>query len=291
MLPTILGGKSVEAGTMVASHTVALEIRSAEGEMIGTCSGVIIDPKVILTAGHCLTREGLRVRVKFGLGGKAGFLSEAESALYVSSKIPVKSKIPIKSKKRGEPSTDPLPKSPWENGELTFDPKLRSEILADIESRISLKTYSGAAFAPSVFFDLAVIKIEGLPPGFSPVEMASESPWFRMPVVVAGFGTDSRKASEAQLQLRQTTQFISGQAALRNGRPYAFEVYAPTLDGMCFGDSGGPTFVEADGGLKLLGINNGVTNNCASAGWITHPLYFRAFLEEAIRSLGERHLI
>ncbi len=77
---TQLGGYEVPADNTIARSTVLLEL--LDGIDTHRCTGVIVDPLFVLTAGHCLYKDGLTINVKFGSGGRKGFTDEVTALNY-----------------------------------------------------------------------------------------------------------------------------------------------------------------------------------------------------------------
>lgn len=62
---SIMGGKPVDADSLVAKSTIFLTVGGYEDAF---CSGVIIGKRAVLTAAHCVTEDIPKIRVGIGLG-------------------------------------------------------------------------------------------------------------------------------------------------------------------------------------------------------------------------------
>jgi hypothetical protein len=267
----------VKGDSPVASQTVFLKIfESAEKKKGSRCSGVIIAPKLILTAGHCLKYRGLIIDVHFGLGGSNGFKEVIQSKTYVSSKIAA-----------GEANNSETAVDPFTDGFLAYNEAAYAAFVASAEARTKLENLSGEAFASEdEFRDLAVIKIDHLPKGYRPVRFFYPRDLkFGQPLISAGFGLSSRTQSKITIELKSIPQKLIGHATDSGNTTHALQIFSKD-GGICMGDSGGPTFIEDNGELKLVGINDSVFNNCANSKWISLPLHYGEFLLKAIFELG-----
>lgn len=65
----ILNGASCDPSR---SPVVRLNMRSADGSVLGSCTGTIVAPRVVLTAAHCLDEGVASVRVWLGSGAEIG---------------------------------------------------------------------------------------------------------------------------------------------------------------------------------------------------------------------------
>jgi hypothetical protein len=277
---TVLGGSFVDRGNPIASSTVFIEMLEPNGEKLGECSGVIIGRAFILTAGHCLPRRNMSVNVGFGLGGKAGFKHAIRSSLYYSSKAEQE----VNEKGPEGPEQD----SP-SHEYLDFDKDGRRVFLEVIHRRNGFLNQNGRGkISEKNFLDFAVIKIDRLPPGYQPaLPFQPVSLPFKAPAYVVGFGLNTRHLRRAQPILKVATEYAIGYASVGDRHPYAIELYSPDEnEGLCSGDSGGPTFIEINGKLQLLGINKSGIEGCAGSGWISLPQSYRKFFERAASILG-----
>lgn len=68
---TDLGGSAIVNGNACSpsgASIALLQEQDAAGASLGDCSGTVIAPRAVLTAGHCVTSEVSRIQVTFGEG-------------------------------------------------------------------------------------------------------------------------------------------------------------------------------------------------------------------------------
>jgi hypothetical protein len=282
---TVIGGVLAQPGNSFAPYIVEIDTLNGEGKVDGQCTGVIIDPKVILTAGHCLPEKGLGARVRFGLGGSRGYIKSVTSRLYVSSY----EEWPTGTVEQQEEEQG---NELWVNGNLRYDRQDKIEFWRRAHARWEYVNFAGfEEYSERKFFDLALIKIDGIPDGFSPIRFYTGSVPFRTLVVVAGYGVDNRKRSKVRKSLKWSPQVVIGHATPPNKSTHAFQVYSPSGASMCMGDSGGPAFILANGKVELLGLNILVDNICITSAWVNSPLHYKDFLERALKKLNVSYSI
>ena len=109
--------------------------------------------------------------------------------------------------------------------------------------------------------DLGVIKFSGgLPAGFVPVQLGHFSPTPNSLVTLAGYGVRSGVSHAGAGILRQTkTQILTPTTKTEL-------ITDDRKQGSCFGDSGGPAFVEGPGGRIQIGVTSrGLNSTCTKA--------------------------
>ena len=134
--------------------------------------------------------------------------------------------------------------------------------------------------------DLALIHFTGgLEPGFEPVSLANgkHSLTFSTKVFLAGFGVSLAKQRTGDGVLRKTESYILG-------------IHNPTEvvvngdhKGVCFGDSGGPAFIQTNEGYLQWGIASSVTSQeCNRTSIHTSVVPYLEWIETTRQSLSRK---
>ena len=228
----IINGEEVPANDLVNQHTVFI----FDSETNLTCTGVIIASNIILTAAHCIKNDPEYYQV------------------YFSNKI--------------------------------LDTH-------SVEKRDVLKIEQHADYAVRQFMsidhsDIALIQIRGeIPAQYKPVPLLQnyQSLLPNTEIIVAGYGAHELPAiedeadSEGVLALAPTKKFVFKRtptlrkSTLQIANPQYGQTEASVdqtnKQGVCFGDSGGPAFIENNGQLILWGITSRGSNKCRSHSYFT----------------------
>lgn len=104
-------------------------------------------------------------------------------------------------------------------------------------------------------FDIGIISFSGtLPSNMQPVPLAASSqPQRGQELLLAGYGQTTNDDSQSNIDLRQVKVKVDIVDTSRR----VVDIEKNTKRGGCFGDSGGPAFVEESGSLKLVGATSG----------------------------------
>ena len=274
LLPAVLDGSEATANDGLKKFTVFLEIMNSEGtKVLSNCTGIILDADIILSAGHCLKEDTLKIRVNYGLGGRYGYTHKIMAFGY-------RSYYPVRP-------TDG--KSHFSSGYLTFDEQNRARYESEMANRKAFVNFADTnVIAKEEFRDIAVIRVPRIPKGYQKVARFSGDLSFRKKVIMAGYGTNSRQDDKNVRQLRWSEGEIVGHYTLNKEYTMGYQIYSPTRQQACFGDSGGPLFVQNENGdLQLLAVNSFVFNSCANSNWYMNPNYYLNLINEAIKALRQ----
>jgi secreted trypsin-like serine protease len=134
--------------------------------------------------------------------------------------------------------------------------------------------YSGALTLPDTG-DVGVVVLD-VAPGLGAATVASvgtldqlaRNQQHKQKFTVVGYGLQDIRPTEmaARTRLRATTRLVNLNSALTDGFNIHQTAAPGTGGGTCFGDSGGPVFLQ--GTYTIVGVNSFVLNqNCAGAGF------------------------
>ena len=133
--------------------------------------------------------------------------------------------------------------------------------------------------------DLAIIEFSGgLPPGYSPVQLAPKT--FKVPegepVIFLGYGVTDGDRHEGAGTLRITKSKVIGQQSpteiITDGRESS----------VCFGDSGGPAFAVLKNEYVQWGVASSVLNQaCNEASIHTAVMSYETWISSVIKKLGK----
>jgi hypothetical protein len=270
----ILDGNEAEENDPRAPFTVFIEILDKNKIPMESCTGVIIEKDVIMTAGHCFDRPHTTARVYFGYKSKFDFISSRDS-------------LDVKTWRRQEysgPGSGAADVVDQKDFDLKYTQKDQDNFYAKANSRTEWLNFFGSDIMnESSFYDLALIKIKSIPAGFRAIDLYRGTPAFKTPVYAAGYGRNSRINKENVKKLRWTELLLIGYYSM--GEDYGisgYQAYSPLMKNICFGDSGGPIVIQQGNELKLIGITARVYNNCANSAIMTSPAHHAEKIRAAI---------
>jgi hypothetical protein len=221
------------------------------GTDIRTCSGVLIHPKVVLTAGHCVCYDRKSVPPE---ASDTSILDKSTCAKVSTVKV-----FHYETAGQDEPRANEIGSY---SGRVRAHDDIRI-LYKEVETEGGWQTRAESSNA-----DLAVIILDRPIGGpVKPVKLAEQ--WVRLKerVLMVGYGTISAMVSSNRPVRRygenEVASIRENGATFHVGRQYEIEpVYQGETPGMFRargsyaqkGDSGGPCFRESKGGLELVGI-------------------------------------
>jgi hypothetical protein len=275
----IVHGRSVGGRGQIGKSVVALVAQTQAGQAL--CTGSIVSEDTILTAAHCVDHDPRELAVVFGSrvrGVKPENLRKAVS--FVQNPRWKKSDEASASFEMGSDETD-------FNDELSIARSRsvgRSGARSD-ESGEGLGDSTGTSRGAKNGAmnkgrgDLALVHFEGgLPAGYQPVELAVRGQTLEenMSVTLVGYGVTDGVASTGSGVLRETKTTLIGK------RSSSEFVTDGKQSSVCFGDSGGPAFIEDGGHFLQIGVASSVMNQaCNEASVHTSVIGYGSWIKSA----------
>ncbi len=251
------------ASTDEYSATGALLVHAEfESERLGeiACSAVLIAPDVGLTAGHCVALY--QQELETGLPPPEWYLSFSNDLT------------------RFENEDAALPTDAIRVREIRLHPEFSLENRAPREALGQMN-------------DLALLILESSATDVAPVRLHTGEITLeeKLEVQIAGYGNTHLDDDEDTLGIKHygnSYLFAVGEYELRVGRSLNGNEKIPEgVADKCYGDSGGPTFLEVGGEVRLLGITSrgyGAGSGCEAAGIDTRVGAYVDWIDEELAS-------
>lgn len=239
----------------------------------GTCSGVLVAPRVVVTAGHCVCfpREARPEEAP-----ARALLDATTCASTAAIKV-----FTYRSKEKPGPEFFPGTVRPHEKLRILYNEQ-------------------GKELASQA--DLAVIALDKAPPSVTPIRLAKADVRYTQAVTLVGFGaidpaelpTKERRygANEVATVSEDGATFLVGKA-IEVRRPYTPKELVLVRQEASYslrGDSGGPCLRESNGSMELVGIakTHYGGGDLVQFSEYTSTLFYRAWLLQAIADVERR---
>lgn len=162
----------------------------------------------------------------------------------------------------------------------------KQELIRTVVSKVVHPKWAGTVAVNGDNGDIALIKFDGnLPLGFAPAKVSISAALLQkeMTVLQIGFGMSNPEEKSGSGILRNSETTILGATG-----PSQIVVEQRQGRGVCFGDSGGPSFVKVNDEFVVWGVASAVTANpqCREYGIYTNVSAYGEWLKEAAASIA-----
>jgi hypothetical protein len=255
-------GESIVSESSVDTKNRYLATVSVDGGR-GACSGVLVAPRVVLTAGHCVcSPHALRQ------GDDEGrmLLDATECARTATIKS-------VAYKADGAP--------------------LFGEYIGTVRSHEQLEVlYDGRNRELSSRADVAVLVLDRTPAGVKPVSLTTRQVQYSQPVVLVGYGDDGGgEQGQRRFGFNEVATIEESGATFLVGKPILFRQPYKAKQLVLMrekasysrkGDSGGPCLREKGGRVELLGIAKTYYGDLVEFSECTSVFFYQGWIRAEI---------
>lgn len=274
---SILKGKKVTELSPVYRRTAFLvqhlDLTTKNPVLFGICSGLVLDSRTILTAAHCLEQgiDGMKIVLK------ADPRSDLDEANDVYSVI---------------------------------DSRQHPEFISNLKkSTLSLEEIKNNADLALIYLDRNIADTRE---NFDPSKLAPLTDGTAVestPMLVTGFGRTTALNDLTGISFSEVSGFVNQawvDVSVKDLNSSHFLVSQKNSGGVCFGDSGGPAFIQTQTGFKAIAIAVGVyepkpkeisavlgrakENACAGFGLYLNIQYYQSWIDENQKDLQKANI-
>lgn len=254
----MINGQKLKSGSRLARHTVWVQLltpgQNGQSRM-GSCSGSLVAPNLILTAAHCFQDISAQTtgRVYFGTDALCEESQNLKPIYREITEVSTHPNFDMNSNKDKSPATEQLA------------------------------------------YDLALVKIRtGAPESHEPIALIKDFPGLKDSdqVFTAGFGKDTPGDQPAfeDLMLRYESFVGTQNFGESNNRKSPLLHIKNPQSFACKGDSGGPSFIATSKGLRQLGVTSVVlfaqkAEACTDSTAIVNISLHQAWITDSAREL------